>query len=296
MEIKILIIDDNRMNCRLLKEILEDEGFTVEICNESVLSIKYANTFKPDIILLDIMMPEMDGFEVCKLLKSNSVLMHIPVIMVTAKTDSADLKKALEIGAFDYIRKPVDDIEVIARINSAYKYKKINDQLREMAMKDGLTGIYNHTLLVELFEKEAARCRRMNENTAFLMIDVDFFKVINDTYGHLAGDAILRELAETISKSVRVNDIVGRYGGEEFGVVLSGLTEIDTIKVCEKIRRNIDEKQFKYDDISIKITVSIGFCLRRPEDASNINENIRKADEALYNAKKMGRNRVEVSI
>jgi diguanylate cyclase (GGDEF)-like protein len=294
MAIKVLIIDDNKINLRLLQEILEDEGFITKCINESTKVIEQASIFKPDIILLDIMMPELDGFEVCKLLKENCELSNIPVIMITAKTESTDLKRALEVGAFDYIKKPVDEIEVVARIISAYKYKNINDKLREMAMRDGLTGLYNHTFLLELFQREVQKENGQNRSIAFLMIDIDYFKNINDTYGHMMGDVVIRKLSDMLTDSVRANDIVGRYGGEEFGIVLSNVTKVQVLEICDRIRRNIEQHIFEVNGIRISITVSIGVCIKEPESKVSKNDIIKIADRALYEAKKSGRNKFEM--
>lgn len=294
MGIKVLIVDDNKINLRLLRQILEDEGFIIKCINESTNVIEQATIFNPDIILLDIMMPELDGFEVCKLLKENSDLSNIPVIMITAKTESTDLKRALEIGAFDYIKKPVDEIEVVARIFSAYKYKNTNDKLREMAMRDGLTGLYNHTFLLELFQREVQKESGLNKNIAFLMIDIDYFKNINDTYGHMIGDAVIRKLSDLLIDTVRANDIIGRYGGEEFGIVLSDVTKGQVLEICDRIRRSVEQHIFEVNGIRISITVSIGVCIKEPESTVSKNDIIIIADRALYEAKKSGRNKFEM--
>lgn len=296
MGIKVLIVDDNRVNLHLLQEILQDEGFITKCVNESTKVMEQAIIFRPDIILLDIMMPELDGFEVCKLLKEDSELNNIPVIMITAKTESADVKRALEFGAFDYIKKPVDKIEVVARIHSAYKYKVTNDKLRAMAMRDGLTGLYNHTLLIELFQKEIAKSDRLNNNIAFVMLDIDHFKSINDTYGHMIGDEILRKISAMIVETVRIGDIVGRYGGEEFSIVLSDISEEAVLDVCERIRRNVEQHIFKVDGKNIKITVSVGVCIKNQQSKVSKNDIIKNADKALYEAKRSGRNKCEMII
>lgn len=295
MGIKVLIVDDNRINLRLMQEILVDEGFVTRCINESTKVIETAIIFKPDIILLDIMMPVLDGFEVCKLIKQNSELYNIPVIMITAKTESADLKMALELGAFDYIKKPVDEIEVVARIYSAYNYKTINDKLREMAIRDGLTGLYNHTFLLEMFQVELDKAKRINSNIAFLMIDIDYFKSINDTYGHMMGDVVIREISALLTDTVRTGDIIGRYGGEEFSIVLTEVTSEQVLDICGRIRKNIEQHVFEVNGNSIKVTVSIGVCIKKSQSTASKNDIIKIADRALYEAKKSGRNKCEIT-
>jgi diguanylate cyclase (GGDEF)-like protein len=294
MNTKILVIDDTRLNIKLLTEILEDEGYDVYSASDGYTAIDIVREIMPDIILLDIMMPGIDGFEVCKLLKQDYDLKDIPVIMVTAKTDSSDLKKALELGAFDYIKKPVDEDEVIARVQSALRFKSYQDMLKEAAVKDALTGLYNHGLLIEMLEKEIASADRKNTGICFIMIDIDLFKDINDTYGHMAGDSVLRELSFVLSKSVRIGDTVGRYGGEEFGIILPDVKYEDIYPLCERIRENVFNNKFYADDNIIHVTTSIGACYKDPKVNMTVNEVIKAADDALYSAKNIGRNKAVV--
>lgn len=292
----ILVVDDNYNNVRLLTDILEDENFTVFSTDNGGSVVEMVHKLKPEVILLDIMMPGLDGFEVCRLLKSDFDIKDIPVIMVTAKTDGNDLKKALEIGAFDYIKKPIDEVEVIARVQSAIRFKQNQDKLVEMAMKDGLTGLYNHALLIDLFEKELAKARRNGGNISFAMADIDYFKIVNDTYGHMSGDIVLKEVSNIITSSVRSSDIVGRYGGEEFSIVIPEATEEDALQLCDKIRKRIADYNFNIGAESIKITASFGVFFKESTAFIMASEIIQKADEALYRAKRNGRNRVENAL
>lgn len=294
MNEKILVIDDTNLNIKILRKILEDEGFTVFSTNNGLSILEMTRKIKPDVILLDIMMPELDGFEVCKLLKNDFDAKDILVIMVTAKTDGYHIKNALELGAFDYIKKPLDKIEVIARIQSALRLKDEQDKLKELAMKDGLTGLYNHTSFMELFEKELARQQRINCNISFVMIDIDYFKKVNDTYGHTAGNMILKDVSDILINSVRQSDIVCRYGGEEFSLVLPGADKEGAFQLCERIRQKIEDFNFNIGDKTISITVSIGIFFKDSKDNITQNEIIQKADEELYKAKSKGRNRVEI--
>ncbi len=295
MATKILVVDDNKLNIRLLTDILEDEGYEITSLRSGYQVLETVHDIKPDIVLLDIMMPGLDGFEVCKKLKGDFEIKDIPVIMITAKTEGSDIKKALELGAFDYIKKPIDEAEVIARVQSALRYKYKLDELKEMAMKDGLTGLYNHALLIELFEKEFIKQRRDASCLAFAMLDIDYFKKVNDTYGHMVGDVILKELAAILMESVRRSDIVGRYGGEEFGIVIPEATSDDVFQLCERIRKSTENYSFQADGKVIKITVSIGIYFKGFNDEISHTDMIKKADEALYKAKRDGRNRVEIN-
>lgn len=294
MNKKILVVDDNRLNIRLLTDILEDEEFTVYTADNGLVVLDMARKLHPDVILLDIMMPELDGFEVCKLLKNHHEVKDIPVIMVTAKTEGSDIKNAMELGAFDYIKKPFDEVEVVARVWSALRFKEHQDRLKELAMKDGLTGLYNHALLVELLEKELSKQQRLNGYLAFAMVDIDYFKKINDTYGHLSGNIVLKEVSDILVNSVRKGDIVGRFGGEEFGIVLLEAEKQDTFQLCERIRKRIEEYNFNIGYESLKTTVSIGAFVKEPYNSITAIDIIQKADEELYKAKNNGRNRVEI--
>jgi two-component system, cell cycle response regulator len=293
ISIKVLIVDDNHLNIRLLKDILEDENYIVESVDSGLQVLNAVHEFKPDIILLDIMMPCMDGFEVCKELKQDPDSRNIPIIMVTAKTDGSDIKRALELGAFDYIRKPLDDMEVVARVQSALRYKAQEERLKEIAMKDSLTGIYNHALLIDLLGKELAKAHRRNTGISFVMLDIDYFKKVNDTYGHLSGDIILKELTKILVNSVREGDIVGRYGGEEFSIVFPEISKEDTFTICERIRHKVETHGFDIGSKSINITVSLGFYFTSSEQNLTHREVVQLADEALYEAKRSGRNRVK---
>lgn len=288
---KVLVVDDNRLNTMLLEQILEDEDYEVDMLGSGERVVELSKESKPDAILLDIMMPGIDGFEVCRLLKEEPETKDIPVIMVTAKTEGEDLNKAFELGAFDYIKKPIDEVEVIARLKSALRYRNQQKDLEEMAMKDGLTGLYNHKLIIELFNKECDKASRREESMAFVMLDIDFFKNVNDTFGHSSGDDVLKGLSEILLESVREGDIVGIYGGEEFCIVIPNTTENEVYKICERIRKTVEKHIFKTDEADIEITISIGACIKHPDNTLDCKEVITTADKALYIAKNTGRNK-----
>lgn len=294
MSTKILVVDDSKFNVKVITDILEVEGYEIHSTNNGLEVVDMAYKLSPEVILLDIVMPDIDGFEVCKLLKSQFEIKDIPIIMITSKSDSSDVKKALELGAFDYIRKPLDNIEVVARIQSALRFKHHQDKLKEMAMKDGLTGLYNHALLIDLFQKEYTKQKRSKGNISFVMMDIDHFKRVNDTYGHLSGDLVLKNISEVITKSLRSCDVAGRYGGEEFSVILTDMNREVVLQLCERVRQSIESHEFNIGRECIKITVSIGVYYKSPEDYITTSEMIKKADEALYRVKESGRNKVEL--
>jgi len=295
MSQKILVVDDSELNLQILTGVLQKKAYEVFTTNDGGQVMKIVSNNPVDIILLDIIMPNIDGFEVCRLLKNNHATKDIPIIMVTARTDSESIKKALDLGVFDYIKKPIEEVEVIARVQSALRFKEQLDQLKELSMKDGLTGLYNHSLLIELLEKELANHTRLEQGIAFVMLDIDFFKKVNDTYGHQAGDVVLKEVAEILRRSVRKGDIVGRYGGEEFGIVFLNFPKEDVVRTCERIRKKVENYIFNNSKTAMHITISLGVCYKEPERALSTQEMIQHADEALYQAKGSGRNKVVVA-
>lgn len=295
MSQNILVVDDNALNLKVLTDILEKEGYKVGTTNDGlkVMDIVHENKF--DIILLDIIMPKIDGFGVFNLLKEDYETQDIPVIMVTAKTDSQSIKKALELGVFDYIKKPIEEVEVIARVQSALRFKAQLEQLKEMSMKDGLTGLYNHSPFIELFQKELDKNQRVDQGVTFVMLDIDYFKTVNDTYGHQVGDTVLQELSGLLLESVREGDIVGRYGGEEFGIVFLNSQKEGVIRACHRLKNKVENFQFNSQMKKISLTISMGICHKESKERMSSHEMIQQADDALYRAKNKGRNRIEIA-
>lgn len=291
-KITILAIDDSVINLKLLSVILGREGFNVVTTNDSLEALPLTLEHTPHLILLDVMMPGLSGLEILRLLKQNNLTQSVPVLMVTARTKGEDVRAALEAGAFDYIKKPLDDIEIVARVQSALRYKQHQDRLTEMAMHDSLTGLFNHRLLIELLERELATGRRKAQPVSFCMADIDHFKSLNDQYGHQAGDQVLQEISRLLTSGLRKSDPVGRYGGEEFGIVLGGCGPDKAQVLCERIRQNIEAHPFTVLGRPIKVTVSLGLAHADPAEEISETDLIRRADEALYRAKEAGRNRL----
>ncbi|NMM66003.1 diguanylate cyclase [Clostridium sp. P21] len=291
---RILVVDDDKLNLTLISDILKVEGYEVYpfFNGSSILEKTYL--IKPSAILLDIILPDIDGFEICKMLKEDIYTKDIPIIMITGRTHSSDVKKALELGAFDYIKKPIDEVEVAARVKSVLRYNEYQEKLKAMAIKDGLTGLYNHTFLIEILEKEIKKHEKKVSSISFAMIDIDYFKKVNDAYGHLFGDKVLKGLSDMLLKSVPNSDIVGRYGGEEFGIIFTHESKGNLEKLCETLRKNVQDAEFETDGTKVKITISIGACFRENTKGLKSDEIIRKADEALYKAKSSGRNKIEI--
>ncbi len=298
---KVLVIDDNAVIIRLASLLLAKKGHCVQTANNGSDGIALAKSFKPHVILLDVMMPEIDGYEVCRCLKAVAETKDIPIIILTSRAEIIDKVKGLELGAADYVQKPFDHEELQARVATQVKMKILWDELQEknklleeLVKKDGLTNLYNHRYFHDRMVEEFNRCKRYGLSVSCVLMDIDFFKKINDTYGHQAGDEILRKLAEIILASIRDVDIAARYGGEEFALILPHTSIENAVKFSERLRSSVAETDFQFDGNSIKVTVSLGVAAFPVNDPKTHTDIIRFADEALYTAKTSGRNRVEM--
>jgi diguanylate cyclase (GGDEF)-like protein len=296
---RILVVDDSLANRELLSQELEDEGFEVETAESGPECLELAHSWHPEVILLDIQMPGMDGIETCRKLKENAETKDIPVLFVTAKrTDDDSVVEALQAGGNDFLPKPYSPPILFARVSSQLSIARAHAQLRRMAMVDELTGVYSRRHLFSSLPRLVKSGIRGGPNGMCLMvIDVDHFKSVNDTQGHLEGDKVLRKIAQTIAESTRETDLVARFGGEEFVVVLPQTLGEGGSLVAEKVRAAVEAT-------CTPVTVSIGLaCSTLPSVESvakshsgNIETMIRAllkaADEAVYAAKRGGRNRV----
>lgn len=287
----ILIVDDTPSNIFMLLEALEEQHKVI-VAKSGQEALEQAKAHMPDLILLDAMMPEMDGFEVCRRLKDNEQLKDIPVVFVTALDDNLDEEKGLQLGAIDYIRKPFHLPVAKARIRNHLRLKRKSDMLDELVRIDGLTDIYNRRGFDEALEREWRRCMRQNVPLSLLMLDIDNFKHFNDRYGHANGDACLIKVAQTVNITARRSgDFIARYGGEEFAALLPE-TPLDSAKLIgEKIRQAVAGLGIvhEYSGGCGHVTVSLGVCSMVPQGEDFL-ELVRCADSALYKAKNEGRN------
>jgi diguanylate cyclase (GGDEF)-like protein len=241
----------------------------------------------PDLILLDVQMPDMDGYDVLRLLRENSNTAQIPIIFVTGKDSVEDEEYGLELGAVDYITKPIRPSIVKARVKTHIMLKEQNNKLIAMATHDQLTGLYNRHYLADTLSKKLSQCKRHNEALSVIMADIDHFKNVNDTFGHLMGDIILKAVGNVIQDSARKEDISARFGGEEFVLVLDNCTAEDAMIKAEKIRKAIESLTTQ----GIEVTVSFGVA-QLNENIQRYEDLLKNADTALYIAKEEGRNRV----
>lgn len=255
---KILVVDDVAVNVQLLTTYLTSVGYDVCTARDGQEALDKVSETQPDLILLDVMMPKLNGFEVCERLKSDPMTKIIPVIMVTALNEIEDKIKATEAGADDFVSKPFNKLELLTRVKSLLRIKQLHDELRakvreleqarerlrQLAITDGLTGLYNHRYLKEHLEQELLRANRHQSRVSVVMLDIDHFKKFNDTFGHPAGDTILRTMARLLRDNIRKIDIAARYGGEEFFLVLIETNKNAATQAAEKVRRLVETHQF----------------------------------------------------
>ena len=291
----VVIIDSSPINRRLLQVILQKEGFETTATNHAMEAFPLVVERQPSLVVMDLALPGIDGLELCHMLKTNNITQHIPIIVISSRTRGADVMNALEAGAFDFIKKPIDQMEVLARVRSALRQRSYEKQLLDMAVRDSLTNLYNHGLIMELLGKELYNSFRRQRPLVFVMIDVDHFKSINDNFGHQAGDSVLKGLAKLLEETLRRGDYLGRYGGEEFAMVFPGLDRENGALLCERLRKKVEEFCFVHDDTTIPVTISMGAFVAGFEREWNAKEVVLLADKALYTAKESGRNRVEWS-
>ncbi len=295
---RILVVDDSETNLLLLSSILQLDGYDIETVQSGPEALQEAWLRIPDLVLLDIMMPEMSGLEVCQLLKADERTSDVPVIFLTALGDVPDRVAGLEVGGDDYIAKPFHPDELRARIRAALRTKQARDQLRRereslasQAVTDPLTGVYNRRMLETRLAEEVTRSRRYGHSLTCLMLDLDHFKRINDEHGHPTGDTMLRQFADLTQSCLRGSDVLARYGGEEFVILVTETGLEGATTTAEKVRRAIEEHRFRgANGQGLRLTTSIGIAELQPEESAP--EVLARADKALYEAKRTGRNRV----
>ncbi len=295
---KVLVADDDRFSRMVLSRTLRSWGYDVEEAVDGAeAAASLSRSDGPQLGIIDWMMPGLDGPEVCRRVRELSAEPYRYLMLLTSKNAREDLVQGLNSGADEYLSKPFDPLELQARLRIGRRLLDLQreliearDALHMQATRDGLTGLLNRTAVIDALGEELARAGRRDIGVGVLLADLDHFKKINDTFGHLAGDAVLRESARRMERMVRAYDRVGRYGGEEFLVVLPDCQCADLMEVAERIRASLSASPIDADGASVPVTASIGASWVRgrcPNDAL-----VRKADEALYEAKRGGRDRV----
>lgn len=286
----ILVVDDESTIREVLEELLKTLG-KVELAESGEAALQMLGSSLPDLILLDIKMPGMDGYEVCRRLKENPVTAPIPVIFLTALDSNENEELGLEVGAADFIRKPISPRILLARVSNVLELQAVTRQLEHTATIDSLTGAFSHRHFLAMGHKELGRSKRYQQAVSLLMIDFDHFKSVNDSYGHGGGDDALIQAVEAMHGRLRAEDILARVGGEEFAVILPQTSVADATQVAERLRRVVSEMVIESSGQQLSVTISVGVAECWAEE-SNIDETLKRADAALYKAKELGRNRV----
>jgi diguanylate cyclase (GGDEF)-like protein len=292
----ILLAEDSAVIRAMVRRQLEDQGYDVIAVPDGLQAVARCKTDRPDVVLLDVDMPEMDGYGVLQAVKADAQLAIIPVVFLTAREGTDDLVRALELGAHDYLRKPFEPAELRARVSAALRVKVLRDELQrrneeldKLSRIDSLTGLANRRHLVSECSRMFSAARRRDEPVGACLADLDRFKAVNDTWGHLAGDAVLKEAAARIQSAVRAEDLVGRWGGEEFLVLLVAGSIATALIVGERVRTALAAEPIVLPDgTAITVTASVG-CASATDGGPE--QLISRADQALYDAKHAGRNR-----
>jgi diguanylate cyclase (GGDEF)-like protein len=320
----ILVVDDNVENIKLAVNYLKEEGFRVAFATSSTKSLVLVQEHRYDLILMDVMMPEIDGFETCRRIKALPAYRDTPIIFLTARTDKESVVQGFESGGSDYVAKPFHGAELILRVKTHLELKRTreqledinaelqrevlaglqlseelershqelqraNQQLHAMASTDPLTGLMNRRRMLDFLDYEASRSRRQGGCYSVIMCDIDHFKKVNDTYGHDSGDNVLKAIAGVFQGGIREQDKASRWGGEEFLFLFPETTGEGAVTIAEKLRIQIEEMSIQVEDDIIGVTLTFGIATS--EISCDFDEIIRKADLALYQGKEQGRNR-----
>jgi diguanylate cyclase (GGDEF)-like protein len=296
---KVLVVDDDRLSAELVDGVLRSAGFVSSYICDAERALAVIEAELPDLIVMDVMMPAIDGFELCRRVRQHPALQFTPIIFVTRKGALEERVRGLEVGGNDYIAKPFEPQELVARVRSHLNRLAV---LREMAIRDGLTQCYNHKFFRLRMGQEIARAHRYGQPLTLAMLDVDRFKSVNDTHGHRAGDMVLSHLGSIVAASVRATDVVARYGGEEFAILMVQAGAEEARVVCGRLRERIAAHGFTFADdekpgreVRISVTASIGVAQLVPKP-DTVETLLGRADAALYAAKNAGRDCVRVFV
>jgi len=296
----VLVADDDRVTREYVAGLLRGNGMRVETAPDGRAALNIAREGNVDLVLLDVMMPGLDGIDCCRLIKSMTQDRFLPVILLTAKSDPKSRVEGLRIGADDYLGKPFDERELLARVHGMLRIKNMHDDVRdarerleELSVRDELTGLYNYRYLTTRLGEEFKRAERYKDPLACVMIDLDYFKRVNDGHGHDVGDTVLREVARRLKREVREIDVVARYGGEEFLLILPSTHFSGALTVADRVWRAMREVPIQAPSgVGLTVTLSAGVALYPSRDVRSKDDLLKAADRALYQAKDDGRDRV----
>ncbi len=296
---RILVVDDDPSSLDIISEALGWEGYQVRKAPDGVRGLELLQQWSPDLVILDVNMPKMNGVETLKDLRRRGK--YVSVMFISADSSTNAVVSGLDAGADDYIPKPFDPLELLARVRTQLRIKDLNDQLRvaneklkELVDIDDLTGLFNMRSLYQKLDFELDRAVRFRRQVCVVMMDMDFFKSVNDGHDHLFGSFVLSEVGEIVRKTIRTVDIAARYGGDEFLMVLSEISREGAEIFCERLKKQIEEYHFDSGTDQIRLTASLGFAITGiGESRVNAQDLVRAADVALYEAKRSGRNCVK---
>ena len=301
---KILVADDDRISLRLMERMLRRSGYDVCTAEDGLQAASMLRAEGgPRLALIDWMMPGLDGPSVCREVRKRQDGSYVYIMLLTSKQLSEDVVNGLRAGADDYLTKPCNPAELEARLRSGQRILKLEDKLinareemRKKATHDELTTLWNRSAILALLKSEISRSARDNSPLSLLLADIDHFKRVNDSYGHLVGDEVLREVSARLLLAVRGHDAVGRYGGEEFLIVLGGCDSREVRERSEQVRSRIGESAIVTAGGSASVSISVGaITIERPDASAPIEIYLKQVDEALYRAKAAGRNQVAYS-
>jgi len=302
MKKRILVVDDVPANIEILLALLGDT-YEVLVAIDGETALEIADEEQLDLILLDIVMPEMDGYSVCEALKKSVKTKEIPVIFITAVTDEVSIERAYEVGGIDYVTKPFKPKELRARIKRELQMQALikdlaqsQRELERLATTDALSGLYNRYYFSQISNELLLLAQRNKRAMSVIVLDIDHFKKINDMYGHSVGDEVIKHIAKTLQGATRKSDIVCRWGGEEFLLLLPDTDGKGAYTIAQNIRKTIEQSEVSVTrKVTIKYRASFGVSIVESSDAQGVDKAINSADKALYKAKQLGRNRVHMA-
>jgi two-component system chemotaxis family response regulator WspR len=293
-EVVVLLVDDQMIVARAVQQLFtEDQDIAFHYCTSPHEALQLAKTVRPTVILQDLVMPDISGLDLVRAYRSVPETAEIPIIVLSTREDPITKSHAFAEGANDYLVKLPDRIELVARVRYHSRAYRALTALRDRATRDALTGAWNRGMIFETLAQELARARREETPLSIVMVDLDNFKTINDSLGHAAGDAVVQQASRRLSACIRPYDHVGRYGGDEFLVVLSNCDREQAGTLSERLRDAVAGTPMSFDGKEIRITCSLGVAITCDLNRSSVTGLVQAADEALYRAKQMGRNCVQ---
>ena len=295
---RVLVVQSEDAERIFQRSLFAEAGLSVFEAGSGAEALDFLATDRPDLVVLGRSLPDMDGLDLLPRLKS-SELDFVPVLIASTKSETSERVRGLQLGADDYISRPCDPAELLARAKALLRNKQTHDKIRkiqvsleQMVVSDPLTGLHNRRYLMDRLTQEMQRADRHNEPLAFAMIDLDGFKPINDQFGHVVGDKVLRAVGNAVARCVRVSDIAARYGGDEFAIILPQTPPEGAMRVVERVLRSISELQLQDENgAAVKVTASLGLAYYPADDIETPEDLVHSADGALYGAKRSGKNR-----